>query len=61
MLATYGVLATEETLAIQDLRGTLKVVGNEKEGGSGRWQTIGIDLEPQRWMFFWLLILLSSF
>ncbi len=26
----------------------LKVVGNEKEGGSGRWQMIGIGLGPRR-------------
>jgi hypothetical protein len=38
----------------------LKVVGNEKEGGSGRWQRIGIGLGPRRSIFFWLLILLSS-
>jgi hypothetical protein len=37
----------------------LKVVGNEKEGGSGRWQTIGIGLGLRRSIFFWLLILLS--
>jgi hypothetical protein len=36
------------------------VVGNEKEGGSGSWQTIGIGLGPRRSMFFWLLIWLSS-
>jgi hypothetical protein len=43
-----------------DAWGSLKVVGNEKEGGSGRWQTIGIGLGPRRSMLFWLLVLLSS-
>jgi hypothetical protein len=34
---------------------TLKVVGNEKEGGSGRWQMIGIGLGPRRSRFVFLL------
>ncbi len=38
----------------------LKVVGNEKEGGSGRWQMIGIGLGPRRSRFVCLLILMSS-
>ena len=38
----------------------LKVVGNEKEGGSGKWQIIGIGLGLRRSMFVCLLILLSS-
>ncbi len=39
---------------------TLKVVGNEKEGGSGRCQTFPICLWPRRSMFFSVLILLLS-
>ncbi len=38
----------------------LKVVGNEKEGGSGRWQMIGIGLGTRRLRFVFLLIFLSS-
>ncbi len=38
----------------------LKVVGNEKEGGSRRWQMIGIGLRPRRSRFVCLIILLSS-
>ncbi len=38
----------------------LKVVGNEKEGGSGMCQTVPICLRPRRLMFFSLSILLSS-
>jgi hypothetical protein len=38
----------------------LKVVGNEKEGGSERCQTFTICLGPRRSMFFSLLVLLSS-
>jgi hypothetical protein len=37
---------------------TLKVVGNEKEGGSGMCQTVPICLGPRRSMFFSLLIIL---
>jgi hypothetical protein len=33
----------------------LKVVGNEKEGGSGRWQMIGIGPGPRRSRFVFLL------
>ncbi len=33
----------------------LKVVGNEKEGGSGRLQMIGIGLGPRRSRFVFLL------
>ena len=40
--------------------GGLKVVGNEKEGGSRRWQMIGIGLRLRRSRFVCLLILLSS-
>jgi hypothetical protein len=32
-----------------------QVVGNEKEGGSGRWQMIGIGLGPRRSRFVFLL------
>jgi hypothetical protein len=39
----------------------LKVVGNEKEGGSGRWQMIGIGLRPRRSRFVCLLILAVIF
>ncbi len=38
----------------------LKVVGNEKVGGSGMCQTVPIWLGPRRSMFFSLSILLSS-
>jgi hypothetical protein len=38
----------------------LKVVRNEKEGGSRRWQMIGIGLRPRLSRFVCLLILLSS-
>jgi hypothetical protein len=38
----------------------LKVVGNEKEGGSRRWQMMGIGLRPRRSRFVCLKILLSS-
>jgi hypothetical protein len=38
----------------------LKVVGDEKEGGSGRWQMTGIGLRPRRSRSVCLLILLSS-
>jgi hypothetical protein len=38
----------------------LKVVGNEKEGGSRRWQMIGIGLKPRRSRFVCLIILLLS-
>jgi hypothetical protein len=38
----------------------LKVVGNEKKGGSGMCQTVPIGLGPRRSMFFSLLILQSS-
>jgi hypothetical protein len=38
----------------------LKVDGNEKEGGSRRWQMIGIGLGLRRSRFVCLLILLSS-
>jgi hypothetical protein len=38
----------------------LKVVGNEKEGGSGKCQTFAICLRPRRLRFFSLLISLSS-
>ncbi len=38
----------------------LKVVGNEEEGGSRRWQMIGIGLGLRRSRFVCLLILLSS-
>ncbi len=38
----------------------LKVVGNEKEGWSRRWQMIGIGLRPRRSRFVCLIILLSS-
>jgi hypothetical protein len=38
----------------------LKVVGNEKEGGSRRWQMIGIGLRPRRSRFVCLIILLLS-
>ncbi len=31
---------------------SLKVVSNEKEGGPGRWQIIGIGLGPRRSRFF---------
>ncbi len=37
-----------------------KVVGNEKEGRSGRWQMIGIGLGQRRSRFVCLWILLSS-
>ncbi len=40
---------------------SLKVVGNEKEGGSERCQKFTICLWPRRLMFFSLLILLSYF
>jgi hypothetical protein len=39
---------------------TLKVVGNEKEGGSRRWQMIGSGLRPRRSRFVCLIILLLS-
>jgi hypothetical protein len=39
----------------------VKVVGNEKEGGSGMCQTVPICFGPRRSRFFSLLILLSSF
>jgi hypothetical protein len=38
----------------------LKVVGNEKEGGSRQWQMIGIGLRPRRWRFVSIIILLLS-
>jgi hypothetical protein len=38
----------------------LKVVGNEKVGGSGMCQTVPIRLRPRRSMFFSLSILLLS-
>ncbi len=38
----------------------LKVVGNEKEGGSGKWQMIGIGLGLRQSIFVCLLILLYS-
>ncbi len=47
---TDTVLCTEQ----------LKVVGNEKEGGSRRWQMIGIGLRPRRSRFVCLIILLLS-
>jgi hypothetical protein len=38
----------------------LKVAGNEKEGGSRRWQMIGIGLRPRRSRLVCLINLLSS-
>ncbi len=38
----------------------LKVVGNEKEGGSRQWQMIGIGLRPRRSRFVCIIILLLS-
>ncbi len=38
----------------------LKVVSNEKEGGSRRWQMIGIGLRPRRSRFVCLIMLLLS-
>jgi hypothetical protein len=35
----------------------LKVVGNEKEGGSRRWQMIGLGLRPRRSRFVCIIIL----
>jgi hypothetical protein len=37
------------------------VVGNENQGGSGRWHTFGIGLGPWRPMFFYLLIVVFNF
>jgi hypothetical protein len=37
----------------------IKVVGNEKDGGSGKYQTFAICLGPRRSMFFSLIVLSS--
>jgi hypothetical protein len=39
---------------------SLKVVGNEKEGGSRQWQMIGMGLRPRRSRFVCIIILLLS-
>ncbi len=57
---SFGSGSVEPDGFIRYLENYLKVVGNEKKGGSERCQTITICLWPRRSMFFSLLILLSS-
>ncbi len=58
-----GVLEDIErsrNLSLEDMKGLLKVVGNQKVGGSGMCQSVQICLRPWRSMFFSLSTLLSS-
>jgi hypothetical protein len=45
---------------VREITLALKVVGNEKEGGSRQWQMIGICLRPRPSRFVCIIILLLS-
>jgi hypothetical protein len=56
-IQTQG-LTTKENW--KKFKNVLKIVGNKKEEGSGKWQMVKIGLGPRRSRFVSLLILLSS-